>query len=59
MHMNAPLLMKSEVAERLNLSKRTVERLMAEGELKAVRINSRVTRITAESVEAYLVRVAA
>jgi excisionase family DNA binding protein len=57
--MDAPLLRKTDVGQRLNVSKRTVERLMKTGELKAVRINSRVTRITAESVEAYLRRVAA
>jgi excisionase family DNA binding protein len=57
--MDSPLLRKSEVTERLNLSPRTVDRLIADGELKAIRINSRVTRITAQSVEEYLKRVAA
>lgn len=54
-----PLLRKSEVTARLNLSARTVDRLIAAGELKAIRINPRVTRITSQSVEAYLRRVAA
>lgn len=59
MDTETPLLRKSEVTARLNLSPRTVDRLIAAGDLKAVRINPRVTRITADSVEAYLKRVAA
>jgi excisionase family DNA binding protein len=56
---NSPFLRKKEVCDRLNVSPRTVDRLIADGELDAVRINARVTRITAESLEAYLRRVAA
>lgn len=57
--MNSPLLRKSEVCERLNVSKRSLDRLIARGQLEVVRINARVTRITPESVEDFLKRNAA
>lgn len=53
------LLRKSEVEQRLNVSKRTVDRLIAAGQLEAVRLTTRTTRIYADSVDAYLRRVAA
>lgn len=54
-----PLLRKSEVCERLNVSPRSLDRLIARGDLVAIRINTRVTRVTPESVEEFLKRHAA
>lgn len=47
------LLTLQEVADRLRVSTRTVQRLMASGQLRFVKIGSR-TLFTAKEVEAYL-----
>lgn len=59
MDLPAPLLTKAEVAEHLHVTVRTVDRLIAAGEIKAVRLGHRTTRVHPDSVDAYLVRCAA
>lgn len=59
MDQTGTLLRKKEVASRLSVGIRTVDRLIAARELDAIRVTPRATRITAASVEAYLRRCAA
>lgn len=47
------LLTKEQLSKRLNLSVRSIERLVASGELKALKIG-RATRFDPRDVEAYL-----
>lgn len=53
--MAGPLLTYSKAAETLAVSKRTIERLVAEGELPVVRIGG-ARRITVDDVEAFIER---
>ncbi len=48
---NLPLLRRDEVAERLNVSERTVRRYGKSGLLVERRVGPRLVRITRESVE--------
>ena len=43
-----------QAAERLNVSKRTIRRAIAAGELPAYRMGQRVVRVKADDVEALL-----
>lgn len=54
--MNAvPQLLKpSEVCERLNISPETMHRLIENGNLKAVKLGPRSTRVYADSVDALI-----
>jgi excisionase family DNA binding protein len=47
-----PLLLRSEAAERLHVSERTVRRYGKSGLLDERRVGPRLIRVTAESVEA-------
>jgi excisionase family DNA binding protein len=49
----AELLTLDEVAERLRVSRRTVERLIAAGRLRPTRVGAR-TLVTARELEAYV-----
>jgi excisionase family DNA binding protein len=53
--MTGPLLDRGETAVRLHVSKMTVRRLGAAGDLEEIRVGKRAIRITEESVERYLV----
>lgn len=55
--MTGRLLDRSEAAERLRVSEKTVRRLAAAGHLTEVRVSERSPRITEESIEAHLQRV--
>ena len=48
------LLTKKEAAATLRVTVRTVDRYMADGTLTAVRLSSRATRITRESLDALM-----
>jgi excisionase family DNA binding protein len=50
----ARLLHRPEVAGRLRVSKTTVRRLGAAGDLEEIRVGTRGVRITEQSVERYL-----
>ncbi len=50
----APSLTLKEVAWRLRVSKRTVERLLEHGHLRAVRVSPRRRIVTPEDLAAYL-----
>lgn len=52
--MTGPLLDRGETADRLHVSKMTVRRLGAAGDLEEIRVGKRAIRITEESVERYL-----
>lgn len=47
------LLTPTEVAERLRVSRRTVERLIASGQVRAIKVGRR-TLVTAFEVEAFI-----
>jgi excisionase family DNA binding protein len=51
--MNPAMMDMREVATRLSVSICTVERLVASGELRAVRVR-RAVRVTAEALDAYI-----
>jgi excisionase family DNA binding protein len=51
--MNPAMMDMREVATRLSVSIRTVERLIASGELRAVRVR-RSVRVTPEALDAYI-----
>lgn len=51
--MSEQLLRKNDVARLLNVSLRTVDRLLASGTLPAVKVGSRV-RVRPESIELFL-----
>lgn len=51
--MTTEVLTLDEAAERMRISRRTVERLIASGEVRPLRIGRRVL-VTAREVEAYL-----
>ena len=51
--MNPAMMDMREVATRLSVSIRTVERLIASGELRAVRVR-RSARVTPEALDAYI-----
>lgn len=49
-----PLVTKTEAAQALRVSVRTVDRYIADGTLKSVRLSPRATRITRSSLDALL-----
>ena len=49
-----PLLLRSEAAERLNVSESTVVRLGRAGEITEIRVGKRAVRIDPASLKAYL-----
>jgi excisionase family DNA binding protein len=51
--MNPAMMDMREVATRLSVSIRTVERVVASGELRAVRVR-RAVRVTAQALDAYI-----
>ncbi|MFN8223397.1 MAG: excisionase family DNA-binding protein [Gaiellales bacterium] len=51
--MDCLLLTRTEVAERLKISVRTVDRLLARGELRAIRVGSR-RRVTIAELDRYV-----
>lgn len=53
------LLTKHEAADQLRVSVRTVDRYIASGDLDAVRLSIRATRITRKSLDALIERLAA
>lgn len=53
-HDNDALVTKPEAAVKLRVSVRTVDRYIADGTLKSVRLSPRATRITRASLEALL-----
>lgn len=48
------LLTPAEVADRLNASKRTVQRLIVRGELPAIKLNARSIRVAEADLDAFL-----
>jgi excisionase family DNA binding protein len=51
-----PLLNKAEAARRLGFCERTVNSLMARGELPYIKLGPRTVRFKPEDVEAYITR---
>jgi excisionase family DNA binding protein len=49
-----PWLTELEVARRLNVSVRTVQRLMAAGHFRVIRLSSKFVRISRESVDKFI-----
>src|ERR1051326_4894494 len=47
---------KSQVARRLNVSKRTIDNLMRQGRLPFVKLTSKIVRFPKSEVDAYLAR---
>jgi excisionase family DNA binding protein len=54
--MNDRLLTKREVGERLGISKPTVQRLIARGDLEVVRVSERAVRISEGAVRSLVER---
>jgi excisionase family DNA binding protein len=52
----SPLLSPAEAAQRLSVSRRTVERLIARGELASMTIGQRSRRIPEDAVRSYIDR---
>ncbi len=51
---SSPLLTKAEVRERLHVSRATLDRLIAAGDLPVIKLGGRIVRISHAAVEAYI-----